>query len=184
MAGSREVIEMKGVFCALYSDRGSPFLVTRKAGEKVDKNRVTQVGRAMKDLGVRRRRGAGKERRFGTWQGGLPQELRLAEITSVQEAHTLLRERYIKEFNEQFRVAAAQRGTAFRRTSRNDPNWNFTVQAGRVVGKDNTVANGRTVVANRQDTLYPQPGRKQCNNTRASGREHLDPVRTTCCGTV
>ena len=52
MAGLREVIETKGVFCALYSDRGSHFFVTPKAGEKVDKHRLTQVGRALRELGV------------------------------------------------------------------------------------------------------------------------------------
>jgi transposase len=52
MAGLREVIENHGLFCALYSDRGSHFFVTPKAGEKVDKHRLTQVGRAMKELGV------------------------------------------------------------------------------------------------------------------------------------
>ena len=43
MAGLREVIENKGLFCALYSDRGSHFFVTVKEGEKVDKHRLTQV---------------------------------------------------------------------------------------------------------------------------------------------
>ena len=52
MAGLREVIEIQGLFCALYSDRGSHFFVTPKAGEKVDKHRLTQVGRALKELGV------------------------------------------------------------------------------------------------------------------------------------
>ena len=52
MAGLREVIENKGLFCALYSDRGSHFFVTPKAGEPVDKPRLTQVGRALKELGV------------------------------------------------------------------------------------------------------------------------------------
>jgi len=52
MAGLRAVIENKGLFCALYSDRGSHFFVTPKAGQKVDKQRLTQVGRAMKELGV------------------------------------------------------------------------------------------------------------------------------------
>ena len=82
MAGLREVIENKGVFCALYSDRGSHFFVTVKEGEKVDKHRLTQVGRAMKELGVQmiaayspQARGR-SERSFGTWQGRLPQELR------------------------------------------------------------------------------------------------------------
>src|ERR1700677_4277568 len=86
MAGLREVIENQGLFCALYSDRGSHFFVTVKAGEKVDKHRPTQVGRAMKELGVQmiaayspQARGR-SERSFGTWQGRLPQELRVAGI--------------------------------------------------------------------------------------------------------
>jgi transposase len=89
MSGLREVIESKGLFCALYSDRGSHFFVTPKAGEPVDKHRLTQVGRAMKELGVQmiaayspQARGRW-ERSFGTWQGRLPQELRVAGIASV-----------------------------------------------------------------------------------------------------
>jgi hypothetical protein len=148
MAGLREVIENKGLFCALYSDRGSHFFVTVKAGEKVDKHRPTQVGRAMKELGVQmiaayspQARGR-SERSFGTWQGRLPQELRLAGIATVEEANAFLRERYIGEFNAKFSVAAEEKGTAFRRTSRSDLNWIFTVQTERVVAKDNTVAIG------------------------------------------
>jgi hypothetical protein len=146
MAGLREVIENKGLFCSLYSDRGSHFFVTVKQGEKVDKNRPTQVGRALKELGVQmiaayspQARGR-SERSFGTWQGRLPQELRLAGITTVDGANAFLKERYIGEFNEKFSVAAEEKGTAFRRTSRSDLNWIFTVQTERVVAKDNTVA--------------------------------------------
>src|SRR6202030_1337053 len=131
-----------------YSDRGSHFFVTPKAGEKVDKHRVTQVGRAMKELGVQmipayspQARGR-SERSFGTWQGRLPQELRLAGITTVEEANAFLRQSYIAEFNAKFAVAAAQKGTPFRRTSRSDLNWIFTVQTERIVAKDNTVAIG------------------------------------------
>src|SRR6202046_2957425 len=53
MAGLRQVIERKGVFCALYSDRGSHFWLTPKVGGKVDPHRRTQVGRALRELGVR-----------------------------------------------------------------------------------------------------------------------------------
>ncbi len=146
MAGLREVIEAQGLFCALYSDRGSHFFVTPKAGEKVDKHRLTQVGRAMKELGVQmipayspQARGR-SERSFGTWQGRLPQELRLAGITTVEAANAYLRERYIAEFNTKFTAPAREKGTAFRKTARADLNWIFTVQTERVVGKDNTVA--------------------------------------------
>ena len=146
LAGLWEVIRRKGLFCALYSDRGSHFFVTVKEGEKVDKHRLTQVGRAMKELGVQmiaayspQARGR-SERNFGTWQGRLPQELRLAGVTTVEGANMFLRERYIGEFNGKFQVTAAQKGTAFRRTGRSDLNWIFTVQTGRVVDNDNTVA--------------------------------------------
>ncbi len=148
MAGLREVIEAKGLFCALYSDRGSHFFVTVKAGEKVDKHRLTQVGRAMKELGVQmipayspQARGR-SERSFGTWQGRLPQELRLAGITDVAAANAFLRDRYIGEFNGKFTVAPREKGTAFRKTARADLNWIFTVQTERVVAKDNTVSMG------------------------------------------
>jgi transposase len=133
MAGLREVIESKGLFCALYSDRGSHFFVTLKEGEKVDKDRLTQVGRAMKELGVQmiaayspQARGR-SERSFGTWQGRLPQELRLAGISTAEGANRFLRQRYIETFNTQFSVPAAEKGTAFRRTGRTDLNWIFTV---------------------------------------------------------
>jgi transposase len=146
MAGLWEVIQTQGLFCALYSDRGGHFFVTPKAGEKVDKHRLTQVGRAMKELGIRmipayspQARGR-SERSFGTWQGRLPQELRLAGITTAEGANEFLRQRYIAEFNAKFTVPAAEKGTAFRRTARLDLNWIFTLQTERRVAQDNTVA--------------------------------------------
>jgi transposase len=146
MAALREVIERKGLFCALYSDRGSHFFWTPKAGERVDKQRLTQVGRAMKELGMQmipayspQARGR-CERNFGTWQGRLPQELRLAGIRGMQEANQFLRERYITEFNAKFAVPAKERGSAFRKASRSDLDWIFSIQSERVVAQDNTIS--------------------------------------------
>jgi transposase len=146
MTALRAVIEREGLFCALYSDRASHFFVTPKTGEPVDKSRLTQVGRALKELGVQmipayspQARGR-SERSFGTWQSRLPQELRLAAITTVEAANRFLRERYVDEFNARFTVKAAERGTAFRRCGRSDLDWIFSIQTDRVVGKDNTVA--------------------------------------------
>ncbi len=146
MTALREVIERQGLFCALYSDRASHFFVTPKTGEPVDKSRLTQVGRALKELGVQmipayspQARGR-SERSFGTWQSRLPQELRLAAITTVEAANRFLRERYLDEFNAGFAVKAAERGTAFRRCGRSDMDWIFSIQTERVVSKDNTVA--------------------------------------------
>ena len=148
MAGLREVIQTRGLFCSLYSDRGSHFFYTPKAGEPVDKTRLTQVGRALRELGIQmipayspQARGR-MERSYGTWQGRLPQELRLAGITTLEAANRFLRERYIQEFNRKFAVKAALTGTAFRKCGRRDLDVVFSIQTERVVAKDNTVSIG------------------------------------------
>jgi hypothetical protein len=175
MAGLREVIETRGLFCALYSDRGSHFFVTAKAGEKVDKHRLTQVGRALKELGVRmipayspQARGR-SERNFGTWQGRLPQELRLAGITTLEGANAFLRAHYVGEFNQKFTVAAANPQTAFRRTARTDLNWIFTVQTERMVAKDNTIA-----IAERSWQIDKSRFRSTLAGCTVTIHEHLD----------
>ena len=110
MAALREVIERQGVFCALYSDRASHFFHTPRAGGKIDPHQLTQVGRALKELGIQmipayspQARGR-SERNFGTWQGRLPQELHLRDISTIEQANRFLREAYIDEFNRRFRV--------------------------------------------------------------------------------
>jgi transposase len=147
MAGLREVIERKGLFCALYSDRGSHFWLTPKVGGKVDPHRLTQVGRALRELGVQmipayspQARGR-SERSFGTWQGRLPQELRLHGITTLEAANVFLREHYIGEFNRRFQVAPAQRGSAFVACPcSKDLDLIFALQWERTVNRDNTVS--------------------------------------------
>lgn len=175
MVGLKEVIETKGLFCSLYSDRGSHFFVTPKAGEKVDKHRLTQVGRAMKELGVQmipayspQARGR-SERNFKTWQGRLPQELRLARITTAEGANDFLRKHYIAKFNKSFKVAAAEKETAFRRTTRSDLEWVFTVQTERVVAKDNTVA-----IADRNWQIEKSRFRSSLAGCTVTIHEHLD----------
>jgi transposase len=175
MVGLREVIEKKGMFCALYSDRGSHFFVTPKAGEPVDKWHLTQIGRALKELGIQmipayspQARGR-SERNFGTWQGRLPQELRLANISTVEAANGFLRSRYIAEFNRKFAVAAKEKGTAFRACSRKDLNWVFSIQTERVVAKDNTVA-----IAERRWQINKTRFRHTLAGCTVSIHEHLD----------
>jgi transposase len=144
MAALRAVVETKGVFCSLYSDRAGHFFHTPKAGEKVAENHFTQVGRALQELGVRmipayspQARGR-SERSFGTWQGRLPQELRLHGITTVEAANEFLRQ-YLTEFNTKFTRPAAQSGTAFVTCRRKDLDLVFALQYERIVGRDNTV---------------------------------------------
>lgn len=145
MAALREVIETKGLFCSLYSDRAGHFFVTAKRGEPVDMRRPTQVGRALQELGVKmipayspQARGR-SERSFGTWQGRLPQELRVRGITDLDHANEFLKSYYIAEFNSKFTVAAAQKGSAFVRARRKDLDWIFSAQHERTIHNDNTI---------------------------------------------
>ncbi|HEX7234162.1 MAG TPA: ISNCY family transposase, partial [Nitrosospira sp.] len=146
MTALREVIEQKGLFCALYSDRASPFFLTPKTGEPVDQHRLTQVGRALRELGIQlipayspQARGR-SERGFGTWQGRLPQELRLHGINTIDDANQFLRAHYLSEFNQRFMVKAAEPGTAFVPLKRKDLSLVFSLQHERVVARDNTVS--------------------------------------------
>jgi transposase len=146
MPAVRAVVEKQGVFCALYSDRAGHFFVTPKAGGKVDLNRVTQLGRALQELGIQmipayspQARGR-MERNYRTWQGRFPQELRTRKITTVEAANRFLCDEYVAEFNRRFAVAAAAKGSAFVRTRRKDLDWVFSIQHVRTVNHDNTIA--------------------------------------------
>jgi hypothetical protein len=179
MAGLRAVIEQKGLFCSLYSDRGAHFWYTPKSGGKVDYERPTQVGRAMKELGVHmipsyspQARGR-SERNFSTWQGRLPQELRLHGIRTLEGANTFLSEHYIAEFNRRFTVPAAQRGTAFISCRHRNLEMIFTQRFERIVYPDNTV---------RFENLVMQLERAHWRNTLAGCKaiihQHLDNTLT------
>ena len=142
----REVVQEQGIFCSLYSDRASHFWLTPKQGEPVDRQRLTQVGRALRELGIEmipahspQARGR-SERNFGTWQRRLPQELRLRAITTREDANRFLRDHYLGEWNLKFTVAAAQAESAFVPAGGKDLDRIFSVQQERVVNRDNTVS--------------------------------------------
>jgi transposase len=154
-----EVIGAKGLFCSLYTDRGSHYWHTPKAGGGVDKDNPTQVGRALGQLGIEpiaayspEARGR-SERMFGTLQQRLPQELRLAGITTpgsspgqaMEEANRFLAETFWPAHNARFAVAAEDAGSAFVPFA-GDLEDILCVQHERVVAGDNTVRyNGRTL---------------------------------------
>jgi transposase len=171
----RQVVEQKGLFCALYSDRATHFFVTPKTGEPVDHQRLTQVGRALHELKIQlipayspQARGR-SERGFGTWQGRLPQELRLRQITTPEGANCFLREQYIQEFNQRFSVKATERGTAFVPLRRKDLDLVFSLHHERVVARDNTVS-----FANRIWQLERTKLRGTLAGCRVILHEHLD----------
>jgi transposase len=144
--GIREVIIQQGLFCALYTDRGSHYWYTPKAGGKVDKNALTQFGRAMGQLGIDmipayspEARGR-SERAFRTHQDRLPKELAAHGITDRAQANRYLADVYRPAFNDEFAQPPREEGSAF------VPCADLSVlddilceHHRRVVGKDNCV---------------------------------------------
>lgn len=119
LRGVHETITARGLFCSLYTDRGSHYWHTPEAGGKVDKRRLTQFGRAMGQLGIEmipayspEARGR-SERAFGTHQGRLPHELAAAGITDLATANRYLAETYQPAFNAEFMQPAQEDGSAF-----------------------------------------------------------------------
>jgi len=152
LAALREVIEKKGLFCSLYCDRASHFFLTPKAGERVADKHLTQVGRAMAALNIRlipgyspEARGR-SERNFRTWQGRLPQELRIRNLDTLAAANEFLRSTYIAFFNTQFAHEATESGTAFTTCQREDLELVFALHYERIVARDNTVEYGNRVL--------------------------------------
>jgi transposase len=144
--GLGEVIERHGVFCSLYTDRGSHYFYTPKAGAKVSKSQPTQVGRALAQLGIEHiaayspeARGR-SERAFRTLQDRLPKELRLAGITTTEAANAWLRESYLAQYNGQFAIEALEAGSAFGADTASAWREILCVNEERVVANDNTIA--------------------------------------------
>ena len=139
-----EVIRERGLFCSLYADRASHYWHTPEAGGTVDKDKPTQVGRALQQLDIEliaayspEARGR-SERMFGTLQKRLPQELRLAGITEMAEANRFLRELYLPLHNARFATPAEDKGSAFVPFAGALDDI-LCVQQERTVGNDNTV---------------------------------------------
>jgi len=117
--GLGQTIARYGLFASLYSDRGSHYFVTPVAGGKVDKQQLTEVGRALRQLGIEHiaayspeARGR-SERAFQTHQGRLPQELARAGITTMDSANRFLQHTYREAHNREFCVTSTLAGTAY-----------------------------------------------------------------------
>lgn len=181
MAAIRQVIETEGVFCSLYSDRASHFFRTAKAGEPVDRQSLSQVGRALRDLSIKlipayspQARGR-SERSFRTWQGRLPQELRIRGITDPAEANRFLKRSYIRVFNRKFTVQAAEPdASAFVPCTRlTELDRIFSIQTERVVNRDNTVKYDNLTLQ-----IDRQSWRRSMDGCRVTVYQHLNGIMT------
>ena len=172
-------VKFPGATRPLYSDRGAHFWYTPKAGGKVDEQRPAQVGRAMRQLGGHmiaayspQARGR-SERSFSTWQGRLPQELRLRGIRTLEAANAFLSDHYVAEFNRKFKVAAPQRGTAFLPCPRRNLDRVFSQQFERTVDRDNTVEFNGVVLQ-----IEPVGWRATMAGCKVVVHQHLDTTLT------
>ncbi|MBA3037296.1 MAG: ISNCY family transposase [Desulfobacterium sp.] len=119
LRGVRDLIIKRGLFSALYTDRGSHYWFTPETGGKVSKTQPTQFGRAMQRLGIDmiaayspQARGR-SERFFHTHQDRLVKELAAHGIVTMDAANRYLTEVYMPAFNAEFMQPAAEDGTAF-----------------------------------------------------------------------
>jgi hypothetical protein len=140
------VLRRYGRFCELYTDRGSHFCRTAKAGEPPAEEQFGQVARALDVLGINHIRARSpqargrSERAFGTIQGRLPQELRLNGITTYEQANRFLEEVFVPDFNRRFTVAPAQPPSAFTPVPKGmDLSLLLSIKHDRRVRNDNTV---------------------------------------------
>lgn len=141
-----EVFGAKGLPLSLYTDRGSHYFFTPKAGGAVAKDRLTQVGRALAQLGIEHipayspeARGR-SERMFGTLQDRLPKELALAGIGTIEAANRFLREVYLPAHNARFARPPALPESAFVAADAALLREVLCVQEERIVARDNTIA--------------------------------------------
>src|SRR6202166_958072 len=140
-----EVFSEQGLPMSLYTDRGAHYFRTTKAGE-IDRSHLTQVGRALEQLGVEhigafspQARGR-SERAFQTLQDRLPKELRLAGITTAEAANAFIRDVYLPDYNARFAVDPAGEGSAFTPIPGVDLDEILCVEEERQVGHDNCVS--------------------------------------------
>lgn len=168
-----EVIGRRGLFGALYADRGSHYWYTPSAGKGVDYKTPTQVRRALDELGItlipaRSPEARGRsERMFGTLQGRLPQELRSAGITSIEAANRYLSEVFLPAHNRRFQVKAAEPDTAFVGYV-GELKEVLCIREDRVVGRDNCVSYQRL-------SLQLPPDRQRHHHVKARVKVHEYP---------
>ena len=172
--GLAETIAEQGLFRAFYTDRGSHYFFTPKAGGKVDKAKPTQVGRALAQLAITHipsyspeARGR-MERAFGTLQQRLPPELRLAGIATLETANRYLKQHFVPDYNARFAVPPAEEGSAFIRYAGRPLEDILCIQENRQVGRDNCVPWNRT-------SLQIPPQRHRHHYVKATVRVHQYP---------
>lgn len=144
----QEYLEKQGKPVSIYLDRLSTYKKNHKSVFD-DPECLTQFERAMKeDLNIKvihanspQARGRA-ERLFGTLQDRLVKELRLAKISTIEEANKFLEEIFIPKFNSKFARVPQKRKDLHRKLNRREKeslDKIFSVHSTRVVNNDFTI---------------------------------------------
>lgn len=178
LAGVREVLERKGFFCSLYTDRAAHYRRRGKAAASngPDVSGLTQFGRAMRHLGIEltatrsSQVGARCERVFRIHIERLPPELAAAGIADIAAANRYVDSVYRHAWNEEFRQVARMTGSAFEPCTHPDMLDDILCERyWRVVRKDSRVRFENRLLRLPTDRL---PCRVA--DTRVMVRRHLD----------
>ena len=174
----KEVMDERGIPQALYHDRGGVFVVNQPQREEgIDRpsgRQLTQFGRLLSELGITSKisyspQSRGRIERFwGTCQDRLVSELRLAGASTLEEANEVL-QAFLKRYNQQFVVEAAEAGNAYRSTEGLNLNDCFCFKHQRTVGADNVVRYGKYRLQ-----ILPPNGRRSYAGAKVEVRESLD----------
>lgn len=149
MAAMKGVIEEKGIPVAFYVDQASHFRTTRHESIHVQLKGMydeTQIGRALKEIGstlilARSPQAKGRiERLFETLQDRLIKELKLANVTTIDQGNIFLLS-WVPLFNKRFMVTPKSTITSYRSTPNHLPlDLIFSIQEDRLVRSDNTIS--------------------------------------------
>ena len=147
----KEIVSRHGIPLAIYHDRHSIFEVTRDERERATvqdqlsgKTIFTQFGRLMTELGItpipaRSPQAKGRiERLWRTFQDRLANELRLAGVSTLDEANRFL-DGFLKRYNARFAVPPTEPGLAYRSADGIKLATLFCFKYERVVSADNVV---------------------------------------------
>jgi transposase len=163
-----QIVLQRGIPLALYADQHSIFIHTAGEKDTIDEQLAgqrapTQLGRVLDDLAIElitalSPQAKGRvERLWGTFQDRLVSELRLAGISTRDEANQFLQS-YLPTYNAKFARSPAETDNAYRPLpAKLDLSVIFSFQYSRIVANDNTVRVGATtmqIAANTERSSY------------------------------
>ena len=175
MTALRAVVDHYGLPQALYTDRAHWAVHTPHAGAAPDRSKLTQLGRALHQLGIEHILGYSpaargrSERANRTLQDRLVNELRLAGIRTIAAANRYLRDGFLAAYDGWFAHPPADATPAFVPIGDVDLAQILCHEESRVVARDNTVRLDGVLLQ-----IPKQRGRRTCAGLQILVRRHLD----------